>query len=66
MRKSASKSGVEVCGILKIFDMLVEDYKIISKQNGAEMLTKLFKINNRLPSREVENRINRWESGDAV
>lgn len=42
LRKSASKSGVEVCGILKIFDMLVEDYKIISKQNGAEMLTKLF------------------------
>lgn len=60
LRKSASKSGVEVCGILKIFDMLVEDYQIISKQNGADMLEKLFKINNRLPSREIENRLNRW------
>lgn len=28
LRKSASKSGVEVCGILKIFDMLVEDYQL--------------------------------------
>ena len=60
LRKSASKSGVEVCGILKIFDMLVEDYQIISKQNGADMLEKLFKINNRLPSREIENRLNKW------
>ena len=60
LRKSASKSGVEVCGILKILDMLVEDYQIISKQNGADMLEKLFKINNRLPSREIENRLNKW------
>lgn len=60
LRKSASKSGVEVCGILKIFDMLVEDYQIISKQNGADMLEKLFKINNRLPSHEIENRLNKW------
>lgn len=60
LRKSASKSGVEVCGILKIFDMLVEDYQIIPKQNGADMLEKLFKINNRLPSREIENRLNKW------
>lgn len=60
LRKSASKSGVEVYGILKIFDMLVEDYQIISKQNGADMLEKLFKINNRLPSHEISNRINKW------
>lgn len=60
LRKSAGKSGVEVCGMLKIFDMLVDDYQIISKKNGANMLEKLFKINNRLPSREIENRINRW------
>ena len=60
LRKTASKSGLEVCGILKIFDMLVEDYQIISKQNGEDMLEKLFKINNRLPSREIENRLNKW------
>lgn len=40
--------------------MLVEDYQIIPKQNGADMLEKLFKINNRLPSREIENRLNKW------
>lgn len=61
LRKSAIKSGIEVCGILKIFDMLVEDYQIISKQHGANMLNMLFKINNRLPSREIEKRLNKWQ-----
>ena len=28
LRSSAQKSGVTVCGILRIFDMLVEDFKI--------------------------------------
>lgn len=60
LRKSASKSGVGVCGILKIFDMLVDDYQIISKKDGADILEKLFKINNRLPSREIENRLKNW------
>lgn len=60
LRKSASKSGVDVCGILKIFDLLVEDFKIIPRRDGAEKLAKLYKINNRLPSREIEDRLARW------
>lgn len=60
LRKSADKAGVNVCGILKVFEMLVDEYKIISKQTGADKLEKLYKINNRLPSREIEDRLNRW------
>lgn len=60
LRKSASKSGVDICGILKVFDMLIEDYHIISGQHGADRLETLFAINNRLPSREIESRLNKW------
>lgn len=56
LRSSAQKSGVTVCGILRIFDMLVEDFKIIPPEVGAERLELLDKINNRLPSREIETR----------
>lgn len=60
LRSSAQKSGVNVCGILRIFDMLVEDFKIISPDAGAKRLELLYKINNRLPSREIECRIRKW------
>lgn len=60
LRSSAQKSGVTVCGILRIFDMLVEEFGIISPNIGAERLELLYKINNRLPSREIESRIRKW------
>ena len=49
-----------VCGILRVFDMLVEDFNIIPSDVGAERLELLYKINNRLPSREIESRIKKW------
>ena len=60
LRSSAQSSGVTVCGILRIFDMLVDEYKIIPPDVGAERLEWLYKINNRLPSREIETRIGKW------
>ena len=60
LRSSAQSSGVTVYGILSIFDMLVDEYKIILPDVGAERLERLYKINNRLPSREVENRVRKW------
>lgn len=60
LRSSAQKSGVTVCGILRVFDMLVEEFGIISPNIGAERLELLYKINNRLPSREIESRIRKW------
>lgn len=60
LKSSAQKSGVTVCGIIRVFDMLVEDFKIIPPDVGAECLELLNKINNRLPSREIESRIKKW------
>ena len=60
LKSSAQKSGVSVCGILRVFDMLVEDFNIIPPDVGAERLELLYKINNRLPSREIESRIKKW------
>lgn len=60
LRSSAQKSGVSVCGIIYIFDMMVEVFKIIPPDVGAERLEMLYQINNRLPSREIENRIREW------
>ncbi len=60
LRSSAQKSGVTVCGILRVFDMLVEEFGIISPNAGADRLELLYKINNRLPSREIESRIRKW------
>lgn len=62
LRKSASHSGVKVCGILKIFDMLVDEHQIIPMEKGAEKLAQLFRINNRLPSQEIRDRISKWGS----
>lgn len=62
LRTSAQKSGVEVCGILRVFDMLVDEFAIIPPHLGADKLERLYQINNRLPSREIENRIRKWRN----
>ena len=64
LRSSALKSGVTVCGILRVFDMLVEDFGIIPPHVGADRLELLYKINNRLPSREIEHRVRKWRCSD--
>ena len=63
LRNSAQKSGVTVWGILRIFDMLVDEFKIIPPRVGAERLERLYQRNNRLPSREIENRVGKWGLG---
>lgn len=62
LRSSAQKSGVIVYGILRIFDMLVDEFGIIPPSLGAERLELLYKINNRLPSREIESRVIKWKT----
>ena len=59
LRKQAIKSNVKVKGIIYVFDVLVE-YQIISPQLAAERLSLLYKINQRLPKKELEERITRW------
>jgi len=62
LKKSAIKSGVNAHGILYIIDLLVETHKIISPEEGADKLSLLVKKNNRLPSKEIQQRIQKWSN----
>ena len=59
LRKSVEKSGIEVRGILFIFDELVR-CNIIDKQTAVEKLKELLKINHRLPKKEII--LNRYQN----
>lgn len=59
LRKSAISSGASVSGILYIFDQLVEQ-QIITPVIASNKLAELKSLNNRLPSREIEARLNLW------
>lgn len=56
LRKSAKKSGLEVRGIIYIFDKLIEN-NIINKKTALNKMTKLYETNKRLPKKEIEKRI---------
>ncbi len=60
LRNAASQSGVEVHGILYVFDALVE-HGIIKANDAASRLRQLRLSNPRLPKEEVERRIKTWE-----
>lgn len=53
--------GVEVHGVIYVFDSLVE-LDIISRQVAVEKLKQLYSINPRLPKEEINKRINLWET----
>lgn len=59
LRNSASKSGVEVHGIIYIFDKFVE-HQVLVPALAAEKLKELQKLNARLPKDEIEKRIKEW------
>lgn len=59
LRISVEKDGLEVSGILFIFDKLIE-HKILPKKCAKEKLSKLYSINSRLPKGEVEKRLKIW------
>lgn len=61
LRKTAIFDGVEVRGILYVFDSLVLE-QVITKSLAAEKLSLLKTINPRLPKDEVESRIREWGS----
>lgn len=60
LSSSASHDGVEVHGILYMFDALVE-HGIIKANDAASRLRQLRLSNPRLPKEEVERRIKTWE-----
>jgi rRNA-processing protein FCF1 len=61
LRKMALDSGIEVKGILFVFDQLVLN-KSISHTAAIEKLKQLQTINHRLPKEAIEQRIQAWEN----
>ena len=59
LRGISSLDGVEVHGILFIFDKMVE-HKALTPAIAADKLTLLYSINPRLPKTEVDLRIKLW------
>lgn len=65
LRKQAKKSGVEVRGIIYIFDELVKQ-QLLSFSDAADKINLLFQLNNRLPKPEIDKRIKAWESNKNI
>jgi predicted nucleic acid-binding protein len=60
LRKLAIAENVEVHGILWIFDELVRQ-NVIDCPTARTKLQKLMGLNSRLPQKECEKRLNRWQ-----
>lgn len=61
LRSVSTYDGVEVHGVIYVFDSLVE-LEIISCQVAVEKLQQLYRINPRLPKEEIDKRINLWKA----
>lgn len=60
LRNVATEDGVVVHGMIYVFDVLVSN-KILESKEAAQFLKKLSELNSRLPMKEVENRIQKWK-----
>ena len=61
LRTTSVLDGVEVHGVIYVFDALVE-FDMISRQVAVEKLQQLYAINPRLPKEEIDKRINLWKA----
>lgn len=59
LRKQVSKQGIEVRGIIYIFDELVK-HKLLDYNSAVEKIEQLYQLNNRLPKKEIDKRIEYW------
>lgn len=59
LRIAAKADGVEVHGILYIFDQFVE-HKILTSKEAADKLEELKLLNQRLPKSDIDKRIDKW------
>jgi predicted nucleic acid-binding protein len=59
LRKIAESDGIEVHGILWVFDELFDNH-IITAKNAHSKLSHLMKINTFLPQDECIKRLNKW------
>jgi rRNA-processing protein FCF1 len=60
LRNRAEERGIMVSGILYVFDQLVE-HNLVSPYEVSQKLEALFRINARLPKREIEIRLEKWK-----
>ena len=61
LRTTSILDGVEVHGVIYVFDALME-FDMISHQVAVEKLQQLYAINPRLPKEEIEKRIHLWKT----
>ena len=61
LRTTSAYEGVEVHGVIYVFDRLIE-LNVISRQVAVKKLQQLYSINSRLPKEEIEKRINLWKT----
>lgn len=61
LRTASVYDGVEVHGVIYVFDTLVE-LNIISRQVAVEKLQLLNSMNPRLPKEEIDKRISMWKA----
>lgn len=61
LRRVVTKDGLEVSGILFIFDLLIEN-EIVTSDKAIEKLILLLEKNIRLPFSECNKRIENWKS----
>ncbi|MFP4369737.1 MAG: hypothetical protein ACLFR2_09170, partial [Candidatus Kapaibacterium sp.] len=59
IRTTAKTIGIEYHGILWALDQLIEQ-KIITSKTAKDKLKYLMSINNRLPQKECQKRIDQW------
>ena len=59
LRNSSRIDGVEVHGIIHVFDRLVAS-GIVAPQIAAEKLKQLYSLNPRLPKEEIDKRVEEW------
>jgi predicted nucleic acid-binding protein len=61
LRKVCAKNGLEVNGIIWIFDNLLR-HQIIIEANAVEKMELLLSVNSRLPFEECRERIKSWQN----
>lgn len=60
LRKHCERKGLEVHGLIWIFDQIVT-LELIPKNMAVEKLEKLMSYNDRLPSDEILKRLKKWK-----
>lgn len=59
LRKQVSKQGIEVRGVIFVFDELVK-LNLLDFPIAIEKIKQLYQLNNRLPKKEIDKRIENW------